>query len=160
MGILFALYLYIIIHSGGQHEFISPVPESQAADQVQVDLRADNLRKFLSKYDSPLEEHAEYIVEISDRNGLDYRLIPSIAGTESTLCKHIPDASYNCWGWGIYGGQITRFDSYRQGIAIVGRGLGNPPYAGKSYQEFAEIYTARPDHWISAVSYFMEEIEG
>ena len=32
-------------------------------------------------------------------NGLDYRLVPAISGVESTFGKHIPDNSYNAYGW-------------------------------------------------------------
>lgn len=87
------------------------------------DKRVAILKAFFRRHDSPLYEQAEYIVKVSDENGLDYRLLPAIAMQESTACKVIPKNSYNCWGWGIYGNKITRFESYQTAIETIARGL-------------------------------------
>lgn len=91
--------------------------------QVEKDERVANLKVFFRKHNSDLYEKTEFIVETSDKYGLDYRLLPAIAMQESTLCKFIPRDSYNCWGWGIYGNKVTRFDSYEHAIDTVARGL-------------------------------------
>lgn len=88
-----------------------------------IDSRSANLKSFFRKYNSDLYDDAEYIVAISDKYGFDYRLLPAIAMQESNLCKYIPENSYNCWGWGIYGDQVLRFDSYREAIATVAEGI-------------------------------------
>lgn len=87
------------------------------------DARAANLKAFLRKYNSDLYNHAEKIIEVSDKYEFDYRLLPAIAMQESNLCRLIPENSYNCWGWGIYGTTITRFDSYDDAIETVARGI-------------------------------------
>jgi hypothetical protein len=87
------------------------------------DARAANLRAFFRERNSPLYDEAEYIVKISDKYKMDYRLIPAISMQESNACKIIPPDSYNCWGWGIYGGKITKFDSFREAIDTVAQGL-------------------------------------
>lgn len=87
------------------------------------DARAANLKAFLRKYNSDLYLHAEKIIEVSDKYQFDYRLLPAIAMQESNLCRVIPDNSYNCWGWGIYGTTVTRFDSYDDAIETVARGI-------------------------------------
>jgi hypothetical protein len=87
------------------------------------DARAKNLKQFFRKYNSDLYDYAEFIVETSDKYQFDYRLLPAIAMQESTLCKFIPENSYNCWGWGIYGDLTTRFSSYEEGIETVAQGL-------------------------------------
>ena len=87
------------------------------------DKRVAILKSFFRKYDSPLYDHADFIVRVSDKNGLDYRLIPAIAMQESTACKVIPYGSHNCWGWGIYGTMVTRFNSYPEAIETVAVGL-------------------------------------
>lgn len=87
------------------------------------DARAANLKAFLRKYNSDLYLHAEKIIEVSDKYQFDYRLLPAIAMQESNLCRVIPDNSYNCWGWGIYGTTVTRFDSYDEAIETVARGI-------------------------------------
>ena len=88
-----------------------------------TDGRVANLKNFFRQYNSPLFDHAEYIVKVSDEYAFDYRLLPAIAMQESTLCKAMPSGSYNCWGWGIYGSTTTRFDSYEDAIDSVAQGL-------------------------------------
>lgn len=87
------------------------------------DARAANLKAFFRKYNSDLYDYANKIVEVSDRYKFDYRLLPAIAMQESNLCRVIPDNSYNCWGWGIYGSTVTRFTSYDDAIETVGKGI-------------------------------------
>lgn len=87
------------------------------------DARAANLKAFLRKYNSDLYNHAEKIIEVSDKYEFDYRLLPAIAMQESNLCRVIPDNSYNCWGWGIYGTTVTRFDNYDDAIETVAKGI-------------------------------------
>jgi len=88
-----------------------------------ADGRIANLKSFFRKYNSPLYQYANLIVEVSDKYGFDYRLLPAIAMQESNLCKYIPENSYNCWGWGIYGSQVLKFDSYTEAIETVAAGL-------------------------------------
>lgn len=92
-------------------------------DPAIKDKRVAILKAFFRRHDSPLYEHAEFVVKVSDDNGLDYRLIPAISMQESGACKVIPINSYNCWGWGIYGNTITRFSSYPEALDTVARGL-------------------------------------
>lgn len=92
-------------------------------DDVDKDKRVAVLKAFFRKYDSPLYDHADFIVKISDEYGLDYRLLPAISMQESGACKVIPHGSHNCWGWGIYGNTVTRFSSYPEAIETVSRGL-------------------------------------
>lgn len=87
------------------------------------DKRVAVLKAFFRRHDSPLYEHADYVVKVSDEYGLDYRLLPAISMQESGACKVIPHNSYNCWGWGIYGSKITRFASYPEALETVARGL-------------------------------------
>ncbi|GIW64900.1 MAG: hypothetical protein KatS3mg092_0833 [Patescibacteria group bacterium] len=88
-----------------------------------ADGRVANLKAFFRKYNSPLYDYAEKIVEVSDKYQFDYRLLPAIAMQESNLCRVIPENSYNCWGWGIYGSLVTRFSSYEEAIETVAKGL-------------------------------------
>lgn len=93
------------------------------SDPTIKDKRVAILKAFFRRHDSPLYDHAEFIVKVSDEYGLDYKLIPAISMQESTACKAIPLNSHNCWGWGIYGNKITRFGSYPEAIDTVARGL-------------------------------------
>ena len=128
---------------------------------TQKDARAEIVRQFFSRYKSPLEAYAETVVEAADAYGIDFRLIPAIAMQESNLCKKAPLDSYNCWGFGIYGQKVTRFDSYEEAIIIVTKtlalkykkdGLDTP-------QEIMRRYTPQSNgSWAFSVEYFMEEL--
>ncbi len=125
--------------------------------------RVEIVRQFLAKYKSPLEEHAAFIVKIADKYGLDFRLIPAISMQESNACKKIPKDSYNCWGFGIYGGKVTRFTDYPEAIEIVTKTLATK-YRKKGLitpEEIMTMYTPSSPNgsWAKGVSHFMEELQ-
>lgn len=129
------------------------------------DARVPIIQKFYRKYNSPLLEHAEFIVQTADAYGIDYRLIPAISMQESTGCKFIPENSYNCWGWGIYGDKVTRFSSYQEAIETVSRGL-KKNYYDKGLREPQTImakYTPpaleKGGSWAKGVNYFFAELD-
>lgn len=101
----------------------NPNVQGLQTDVTLADSRVANLKTFFRKYNSPLYNEAELIVKISDQYQFDYRLLPAIAMQESNLCRVIPDDSHNCWGWGIYGNTVTRFDSYEEAIRVVAKGI-------------------------------------
>src|SRR3989344_5103035 len=53
--------------------------DGYAAEIKPGDARAANLKAFLRKYNSDLYDHADKIIEVSDKYGFDYRLLPAIA---------------------------------------------------------------------------------
>ena len=80
---------------------------------------------------------------------------------ESTLCEKAPQDSYNCWGFGIYGGKVTRFESFEQAIETIARTLSQN-YHAKGLIEPVDImsrYTpSNTGEWADNVSYVMERI--
>ena len=97
-----------------------PNDKSNIVTSVKVaDARTELLRQYLNHYNSPLEQYVDLIVQMSDQYDFDYRWMVAIAMQESTLCKFIPENSYNCWGWGIYGDKVTRFESYEDAIRRI-----------------------------------------
>ena len=127
-----------------------------------TDARAVNLKAFFRKYNSPLYDHADYIVKTSDKYQFDYRLLPAIAMQESNLCRKIPIDSYNCWGWGIYGDTITRFPSYETAIETVAAGL-KKNYIDKGLvtaSSIMEKYTPSSNgSWAHGVNTFLNAVE-
>ncbi|MBI3620031.1 hypothetical protein HY214_02715 [Candidatus Roizmanbacteria bacterium] len=99
------------------------VASAYQADAELGDSRVANLKNFFRRNNSVLYAEAELFVKYADIYHFDYRLLPAIAMQESNLCKFIPDDSHNCWGWGIYGNTVTKFDSYAEAIAAVSRGI-------------------------------------
>lgn len=89
------------------------------------DARPLIVKNYLRRYSSPLEPFAQYLVDTADKYHLDYRLLPAIAQQESNLCKKMPEASHNCWGFGIYADKVIRFDTYLEAIDTVAQTLRN-----------------------------------
>jgi hypothetical protein len=133
------------------------------ADVIPEDARVEIIRQFLARYNSPLEDHAEYIVQTAEAYGLDYRLIPAIAMQESNLCKKIPHGSHNCWGFGIYGDKVTRFDNYPAAIEKVTRTLADKykeDHGLITADQIMSMYTPNSNgSWANGVNYFMAEME-
>lgn len=127
-----------------------------------TDVRVANLKFFFRKYNSVLYDKAEFIVQTADTYKLDYRLLPAIAMQESNLCKHIYQNSYNCWGWGIYGGKVTRFASYEEAVETISKGI-KIHYIDKGLttpEEIMRKYTPPSDgSWAFGVSTFLKSIE-
>ncbi|MCA9302233.1 glucosaminidase domain-containing protein [Candidatus Nomurabacteria bacterium] len=126
------------------------------------DIKRQNLQEFFAKYNSPLIDYVEVFIEVSEEYNMDYRLIPSIAGVESTFCKNIIPGSYNCYGWGIYGSNIRKFTSYEDGIRTVSKGLyeGYISKGADTPDKIEPIYTPSSNgHWKSGVKYFMNQMD-
>ena len=122
------------------------------------DYRVENLRNFLTRFNSPLANYAGNFVATADQNGLDYRLVPSISGVESTFGKQIPSNSYNAYGWanGEYG-----FKSWPDSINVVTSTLKNE-YVDKgaaSIVKIARRYAPPSSSWAGKVKYFVGKID-
>jgi len=126
------------------------------------DGRVANLKQFFRRYNSPLYDYAQLIVDVSDQYGFDYRLLPAIAMQESNLCRYIPRNSHNCWGWGIYGNQVIRFSSYEEAIETVAAGI-KKEYIDKGLvtaSKIMEKYTpSSPGTWARGVNTFLRMLE-
>jgi hypothetical protein len=90
------------------------------------DARVAIVASFLERHNSPLEPYdyfGQFIVDTSDKYGVDYRLIPAIMMQESNLCKVIPPGSHNCLGFGIHSRGTLTFNSYEESIERATREL-------------------------------------
>lgn len=133
---------------------------------IKIDNRTKVLKNYLAKHDSPLVDSADDFVKAADANNVDWKLVPSIAGVESTFGKFIPGGhdpktiSYNGWGWGVYGDQSLAFKSWNDAITTItsslktnyiDRGLTTPT-------EMNRVYAASPV-WGTHVNYFMNDLD-
>jgi len=131
-------------------------------DRAQKIAKIRAVEKFFDAYKSPLKPHSKTFVEVAEKYGLDYRLLPAISCMESSCGKKLIEGSYNPFGWGIYGSNAIYFINYDEAIETVGKGL-KTSYLDKGFdtpQKIAPIYTP-PNHrnWLSGVTFFMEKIE-
>jgi hypothetical protein len=145
-----------------KYSVLSANTKSPEVEVGLADNRVANLKAFFRKYNSPLYNHAEKIVEVSDRYRFDYRLLPAIAMQESNLCQKIPPDSFNCWGWGIYGDIVTRFSSYDEAIEVIAAGI-KKNYLDKGLVTASQImrkYTpSSQGSWAYGVNTFLRILE-
>ncbi len=141
---------------------LPPVQSIMQEEITQQDARVEIIRQFFERYKSPLEPYAKDVVTYADAYGLDFRLIPSIAMQESNLCLKVPEGSNNCWGFGIYGGNVRRFKDYKEGIYEVTKTLATT-YKKKGLETPEEIMTrytpGSNGSWAKGVAYFMEQLQ-
>lgn len=124
--------------------------------------KEETLRQFFQKYDSPLVDQTEFIIETAEKYSLDHRLVPAIAMQETNLCKKAKEGSHNCWGYGVTGSKYKFFDSYEQAIETVTKTLAEQ-YRDKhglvTPEEIEKRYTPSSNgSWAQSVSFFMERL--
>lgn len=121
------------------------------------DVRVKALKKVFENYNSPLVNEAENYVRLADKNGVDWKLLPSIAGLESSFGKRLMPNSHNAYGWG--GGHIY-FDSWEDGIDTITKSLSERYYArgADTVWTIGPIYAESPT-WSVRVNSFMQKIE-
>lgn len=123
-----------------------------------LDKEAEILAKYLARHNSPLQYHAQDFVDAAKTYGLDWKLVPAIAGVESTFGKFIP-GGYNGWGWGVYGTQALYFKSWKDAIFIVSKGLKEDYISRGLLDPYSmnKRYAASPV-WGAKVAYFMNDL--
>ena len=148
-----------------------PVYQQEIKTSLQTaDARPEIIRQYLHKFESPLEPHSDLIVQLSDQYSFDYRWMVAIAQQESNLCKHIPENSFNCWGWGIYPEpgnpevlKVTRFDNYEDALRRIAPQFTKIFLKGEHSRDPAEVmktYTPPSDgSWANGVSTFFSHLE-
>ncbi len=134
---------------------------SDSVVQTESDNRANILQRFLEQYHSPLAPFADTFIIEADKNQLDWKLLPAIAGVESYFGEQIPANSYNGWGWGVYGNNVHRFTSWDDAIKTIGDGIRTDymnKWGAKDVFGIGRSYAADPS-WAYKVNHFMDEID-
>lgn len=96
---------------------VNTISSSVIATEIK-DIRPILVEKFLKK--TPLAQYSTNIVQVSDKYGIDWRLIPAIAMKESGGGSAIPSGSFNAWG---FENGKTHFTSWESAIDRVGKTL-------------------------------------
>lgn len=109
---IFPLSSFASEKEAGNSAKSSEFAENSVVKTLVIDTRADTLKRYLEKYNSPLADYADTFVKEADNNNLDWKLVAAISGVESTFGQEVPQACNNAWGFGIYGDITTCFASY------------------------------------------------
>lgn len=150
---LFPTKIFAATHAASSAALVSDL-EIQEEKQ---DIRILALENTLKKYNSPLAPYASVYISEADKNGVDWKLLPSIAGLESTFGKHYIEGTYNVYGWGS--GRIY-FESWEDGIATINVSL-KTRYIDRGATDvwkIGPIYAESPT-WAVRVNYFMGKID-
>jgi hypothetical protein len=165
LGSLFRLQVKNLVRESPYVMFSSlPATVSDIRAAVKAgDARPVIVENFLNG--GPLAPFARQMVEISDNYGLDFRLLPAIAMAESGGGRAIPEDSCNAWGWGIYGDQVIRFESWTEAIKTVAYGIKTEyldlglDTPEKMMPKYAPPSVEKGGPWAKAVSSYMGRME-
>ncbi|MDP1710366.1 MAG: hypothetical protein Q8L46_00265 [candidate division WWE3 bacterium] len=170
---------FIAPSTAGSAIFVSPPPEEVVLGESTVGEKARPiiLRDFLASYHSPLVPYANLILEISEKYGLDWRLLTAISGNESLFGRKTPERTYlnplnlsdpecyNAWGWGVHSRGTLCFSNWEEGIEAVARGL-RKNYLDQGLVTIEQIMTryapvsvANGAGWDNSINFFMERLE-
>ena len=108
--------------------------EMNSTNLAVTDVRAEKIDKYFKDRNMPLAGYGQKMVDVADKNDIDWRLIPAIAVRESTggkfACK---SKTFNPFGWGSC---KIGFKSYDHAIEVLGQNLGgNNPNTKRHYDE-------------------------
>jgi hypothetical protein len=165
--VLVVLLLVAFIESERKYEFqtesepiiVVPLP----TEQPRKDERELVLENFLHKKKSPLATVSGEIIQAADESGLDWKLIPSIAGVESGFETAGNLRDHNPFGY-MCSGKPCYFDSYEDSIRAVAKTISTKgAYAqyrkSGSLSDLAIVYNqVSPQEWVSKIIYFQEAI--
>jgi len=135
------------------------------ASTVKAEAKPVILKKYLQSHGSVLELYSDVMLEAAEKHNLDWRLLPAIAGQESTFCRTIPNNSYNCWGWAVTETYTKKFSNFEESIWRVAKGL-REDYLNEGLETPEAIMTKytpasleKGGSWAKGVRYFMWELE-
>lgn len=130
----------------------------------QIPKEVISIRRFFKRYNSILQNYSYEFYEISEAEGLDYRILPSIAMVESSGGKKTPIcADFNPFGWSSSGSPcgFASFKDFGEAIKTVGRGISrNRAYdrykQSKEITVLAEVYNpGGAKKWAQDIKYFI-----
>lgn len=156
--LLISPFLFTGTEVGAKRQMENNPPKIQIEGK-RLDNKAIILAKYLAQFNSPLQYYAQDFIDASQAFRLDWKMLPAIAGVESTFGKQIP-GGFNAWGWGVYGTQAIYFNSWTEGIFTIAKGL-RENYLDKGLIDpysINRVYAASP-YWGGKVDYFMQDLE-
>lgn len=175
ISLIFSLFLLIylstdkILPSQNQNFLLYsalPTRNNQIAQHINFgDARLILVRDFFKKYNSPLKDVDAQFIEVADKYGLDFRLLPAIAMQESNGGKKVIKDSHNPFGYGIYGNLVIKFASWEEAVEKVGnalrrdylnQGLNTPD---KIMAKYTPPSLLSGGTWAKGVKSFMQELQ-
>ena len=113
------MYKYIIILFAVV--FLTANPVKLVADDERIDNRASIIDNYYTEHNMLLKGYGKKLVEVADKNGLDWRLLPAISIRETSGGNHQCRLN-NSFGWGSCKIQFKTTD---ESIEVIGYKLAN-----------------------------------
>ncbi len=144
----------------------TPLEEKSAIitqEEVSQKEKAELIDSFFKKYNAPLEGYGMKFVVESEKNNIDWRLLPAIAMRESTggkhACKSVPNSVFG------YGSCKISFESIDKSIEIVAASIGGNNsktahhYSGKTTTGILKKYNSVIPKYTNEVIRIMKMIK-
>jgi hypothetical protein len=149
------LLIFLLIYDNQLH---TKHPVETPQQKVQVDIRVTRLEAFFQSYHSSFSSLSGVFIQEADKNGIDWKLLPSIACVESSCGKNY---QRNAFGWGS---DSLDFGSDSDDITGVAQKIASLSYytpyrkSGRLY-DFALAYNnAHADEYVQKLEYFYEKL--
>lgn len=142
------------------------VIESTSSSVIGKDARANRINAIFDAYKCPLYGYGDSFVAEADKNNIPWWLVASVSFQESGCGKKTPtndgNATYNAYGWGVWGGKAYQFNDWDHGISVVSKYM-NDKFYSKGISDTCDImkvYTPPSNgSWCQGVNYFGELIQ-
>jgi hypothetical protein len=144
-----------------QNNAVEASPITTEEEKIRKE-RAEDIDKLLASYDSPLVGYGEKFVIEAEKNDIDWRLLPAIAGVESTFGRHACKKAKNSFLG--YGSCKMDFKSVDDAIERVSASLGGNNentahhYEGKNTAQILRKYNSVIPDYPSKVIRIMKMI--
>ena len=155
--LLTGLFSPRLIYAVGAQEAGASAVLALKTDPINHDVRLFQLETFLENYHSPLSTYCRDFIVAADQYEIDWRLVPAIAGVESSFGKHTLPFSFNAYGWN--GGNYY-FENWPVSIELMNRKIRENYYDKglDTPQKIGPVYAPPTVSWSGRVGYFMEKI--
>ncbi len=142
-----------VLHINEQTEAVTKTQNSAPIEKLYEDqAKADRIRAFYAQWNAPMAAQADYIVEVANLFGIDWRLLPAISVVESSGGNYC-FRNYNPFGWGK-----MNFASFEDAIYTVGEGIANGYRTSNPYLMAPTYNPVTPESWGSKVDMLMKSI--
>lgn len=162
MTLLEALFS-IIVYAKHPTQGIRPTPTPVIHSAPVVDERVERLGRYFAYKKSPLVGNEGDFIRVSDAYGIEWTLLPAIAGVESGFERAGNTHDFNPFGYMCKSGPCS-FSSFSDAIERVARTITtNRAYAkfqvSGSVSELAPVYNyVSPEDWTSKITFFQREV--
>ena len=155
----FGLFLFTALPAHGQDVLVAGDSADLAkfSQEDCLDYRRLQLYQFLKEEDSLLVNFSDDFIDAADIWGIDWRLVPAIAGLESSFAKRMVPGTYNAYGWA---GGYFGFRSWDDSINHVSRKLSENYYSRglNTPERIGPVYAPPNPNWGNLIASIMKKI--